>query len=375
MNKVIISTVGSSLITNNFSNKERNEINAISNFTFDELIEDKRYHEVIDKIEKINYTKIENLESASAELNGIVKYYGAHEAIDKNDVHFLLHTDTYLGEFAAMQIQKILKTKEINNISVIKIDKLNTKSSKEFNQGIKNLFKWCYDNVPKYRDNEYNVIFNLTGGFKSLQGYMSIAGMFYADKIVYVFETGKEIIEIPILPIKLKKEKVEEYITEYLYAANNMCPIEYVNNIPDIYLDKDKELATLSPIGQLAWDQFKDEILSKKLAYFQNIEYSESFKKDFKDHKRDVVKLQETLAKVSLFLLEKNNDVSILKKDGGLQYKNYVNKSENGQPIGHFRVTQETRVSCIYRNNKLILRHLGLMIMSTITLKNFTHAH
>jgi CRISPR/Cas system-associated protein Csm6 len=163
MNKVIISTVGSSLITNNFSNKERNEINAISNFTFDELIEDKRYHEVIDKIEKINYTKIENLESASAELNGIVKYYGAHEAIDKNDVHFLLHTDTYLGEFAAMQIQKILKTKEINNISVIKIDKLNTKSSKEFNQGIKNLFKWCYDNVPKYRDNEYNVIFNLTG--------------------------------------------------------------------------------------------------------------------------------------------------------------------------------------------------------------------
>lgn len=88
MNKVIISTVGSSLITNNFSNKERNEINAISNFTFDELIEDKRYHEVIDKIEKINYTKIENLESASAELNGIVKYYGAHEAIDKNDVHF-----------------------------------------------------------------------------------------------------------------------------------------------------------------------------------------------------------------------------------------------------------------------------------------------
>ena len=41
MNKVIISTVGSSLITNNFSNKERNEINAISNFTFDELIEDK----------------------------------------------------------------------------------------------------------------------------------------------------------------------------------------------------------------------------------------------------------------------------------------------------------------------------------------------
>lgn len=48
-----------------------------------------------------------------------------------------------------------------------------------------------------------------------------------------------------------------------------MCPIEYVNNIPDIYLDKDKELATLSPIGQLAWDQFKDEILSKNWLIFK----------------------------------------------------------------------------------------------------------
>jgi len=359
MRKVIISTVGSSLITNKFSNKERNEINAISNFTFDELIEDERYHEIIDKIDKINYTEINNLESASAELNGIVKYYGAHEAIDKNDEHFLIHTDTYLGEFAANQIQNILKEREIINVNLVKIDRLNTKSSKEFNQGIKNLFKWCYDNVPKYRDNKYDVIFNLTGGFKSLQGYMSIAGMFYADKIVYVFETGKEIIEIPILPIKLKKEKIEEYITEYLYAAINICPIEYVKNIPDIYLDKDNEYAVFSPIGQLAWDQFKDEILFEKLAHFKNIEYSESFKKDFKDHKRDVVKLQETLAKVSLLLLEKNNDISILKKDGGLKYENYVNKNENGQPIGHFRVTQETRVSCICKNNKLILRHFG----------------
>lgn len=359
MRKVIISTVGSSLITNKFSNKERNEINAISNFIFDELIEDKRYHGIIDKIEKTNYTEIDNLESASAELNGIVKYYGAYEAIDKNDMHFLLHTDTYLGEFSAKKIKEILNNAGIKNVNLQKIMSLNTKNSKEFNQGIKNLFKWCYDYVPKYRDNKYDVIFNLTGGFKSLQGYMSIAGMFYADKIVYVFETGKEIIEIPILPIKLKKEKVEEYITEYLYAAIDICPIEYVKNIPDIYLDKDKELAIFSPIGQLAWDQFKDEILSEKLAHFKNIEYSESFKKDFKDHKRGAVKLQETLAKVSLLLLENNNDISILKKDGGLQYENYVNKSENSQPIGHFRVTQETRVSCICVNNKLILRHFG----------------
>jgi CRISPR/Cas system-associated protein Csm6 len=139
MRKVIISTVGSSLITNKFSNKERNEINAISNFTLDELNKDERYHEIKVKIGKINYTEIDNLESASAELNGIVKYYGAHEAIDKNDLHFLLHTDTYLGEFAAMQIQEILKKRGIISVDLIKMNGLNTKSSKEFNQGI-NIF-------------------------------------------------------------------------------------------------------------------------------------------------------------------------------------------------------------------------------------------
>lgn len=359
MRKVIISTVGSSLITNKFPVEERHEINLISNFSEEEIFNDERHLEIYKKIQETDYYDIKDLEKASAELNGILKYYGCYNTINKEDIHFLLHTDTYIGELAAIHLQKILAEIGINNAYIQKIDRLNTKNSQEFNKGIKNLFKWCYDLIPKYKENKYEVIFNLTGGFKSLQGYMNIAGMFYADKIVYVFETGKEIIEIPKLPIKLKKENVREYSTEYLYAANDICPINMLSNIPPIYLEEDGEFATLSPIGQLVWDLYKDEILSTELAHFENIIYSESFKKDFKDNKRDVVKLQETLAKVSFLLLQNNNDISILKKDGGLQYENYANKKENGEPIGHFRITQEIRVSCIYKNNKLILRRFG----------------
>ncbi|PLB85963.1 CRISPR-associated protein [Dysgonamonadaceae bacterium] len=359
MNKVIISTVGSSLITNKFSGEERNAINIISNLTEDELNKDGQNFEITEKVNKKNFIDIENFETASAELNGIIKYYGNLDLMDKTDMHILLHTDTYIGEFAAEKIKEILNKAEITNVYLQKIKSLNTKNSKEFNQGIKELFTWCYENVPLYKNKKYEIIFNLTGGFKSLQGYMSIAGMFYADKVVYVFETGKEIIEIPKLPIELKKGNMKEYITEYLYAATDICPIELIQNIPDIYLDKEDKFATLSPVGQLAWNQFKDEILSIELANFINIEYLDSFKKDFKDKKRDIIKLQETLAKVSLLLLQNNDDISVLKKDGGLQYENYTNKKENNEPIGHFRVTQETRVNCVFKNNKLFLRHFG----------------
>ena len=359
MKKVIISTVGSSLITNQSSVEERNKINIISNLTHEELFKDEKYSAIIEKIDEKNFTKIENIENASAELNSIVKYYGNLNSIDKNDMHFLLHTDTYIGEFAATKIKEILNSIGIQNVNLQKINSLSTKSSRDFNKGIKNLFKWCYETLPEYKKNKNEIIFNLTGGFKSLQGYMSIAGMFYADKIVYVFETGKEIIEIPKLPIELKKLNTQESITEYLYADTGICPVEWIKNIPDIYLNKDEKLVNFSPIGKLYWDQSKNEILSEKLADFQNIKYIDSFKKDFKNNKRDVIKLQETLAKVSILLLKHNNDISILKSDNGLQYENYTNKKENNEPVGHFRVTKETRVSCIFNKNGLILRHFG----------------
>jgi hypothetical protein len=71
------------------------------------------------------------------------------------------------------------------------------------------------------------------------------------------------------------------------------------------------------------------------------------------------VKLQETLAKVSRLLAEGGGSTQPLKQDGGLQYEDFKSRAENGHPIGHFRVTQSVRVSCIARDGGLLLRHFG----------------
>lgn len=71
------------------------------------------------------------------------------------------------------------------------------------------------------------------------------------------------------------------------------------------------------------------------------------------------VKLQETLAKVSVILQRTNGDIRELKKDGGLQYEDFNNKKIGGLPIGHFRISQSLRVSCIFKDKKLTLRRYG----------------
>ena len=88
---------------------------------------------------------------------------------------------------------------------------------------------------------------------------------------------------------------------------------------------------------------------------------SNEFKKLFsKATKSDKISLQETLAKVSKILLESNFKIAELKRDGGLQYENYNNKKdENDNPVGHFRITQGDRVSCVVKDKHLYLRKFG----------------
>lgn len=89
--------------------------------------------------------------------------------------------------------------------------------------------------------------------------------------------------------------------------------------------------------------------------------YTDSFQRDFRAAATtaDKGKLQETLAKASRLLAEANGGTQLLKGDGGLQYEIFTNKHSNERPIGHFRVTQSIRVSCIAHAGGLQLRHFG----------------
>src|SRR5699024_7664299 len=127
---------------------------------------------------------------------GILGIYENNWNKCEKDIHFLLATDTYQGKLTAELLKEFLSRK-VQSAQVIVPKNLNTKTKEDFKAGIRDLLKWCEDVLPGYKDAGYEIIFNLTGGFKSLQGYLNTIGMFYADSISYIFEGADELISIP----------------------------------------------------------------------------------------------------------------------------------------------------------------------------------
>jgi len=76
--------------------------------------------------------------------------------------------------------------------------------------------KFIEDNLIGYKRNGYRVIFNLTGGFKSVQGFLQSIASLYADEAVYVFETASELLRAPRMPLRLDMNVVKENITSYV---------------------------------------------------------------------------------------------------------------------------------------------------------------
>ena len=304
---------------------------------------------------------ITKLRKSSAELNGIIGLYDEQLPEESDDIHFLIATETYQGQVAAEVLQKFLN-KHFPTVQVFTPSGLNTADKSSFEQGIKDLLKWCDETLPGYRHSGTEIIFNLTGGFKSLQGYLNTIGMFYADRITYIFETGKEVINIPRLPIHLEEKLFENYAGQFLQLSQSSDGVlcHKLADIPSVMLDQIDDHCLLSTWGTLAWNNAKEAVLDKSLIDLPMIAYEDSFKRDFEKSReaREKVKLQETIAKVSCLLQENNGDSGCLRagRGGGILYDNFSGKNSH---LGHFRLGKGPRISCEYKNRTLHLRHFG----------------
>ncbi len=180
--------------------------------------------------------------------------------------------------------------------------------------------------------------------------------MFYADRLVYIFETGDELIEIPQLPIEINPKIFKENAIKFSLMSH-FLPCE-TKEIPKIMLDEyENNSYLLSEWGLLSWNKVKKQILVEKLLTFPKLHFEESFKKDFQNTTpSQKIDLQETLTKISVILQQNTDGITKLKQDGGLQYDNFSGKNAH---LGHFRLNQDNRVSCLAKNNELLLRHFG----------------
>lgn len=368
--RTIVTTVGTSILTSGCSPEERKKIISTANAKEEELTNDQLSFLSQKKKEKLQFlldASNEELQKKSAELNGLLAIYNHSFYDNTKDYHILISTDTYQGGITGDIIKAILKQKGFNTVINYSPKKLSTKNKSDFIDGIKDLLHWLMkDDFKGYKEASREVIFNLTGGFKSLQGYLNTVGMFYADRLSYIFEGSSELIEIPKLPIKIDTDYLIDNAVKIALLSTEMTDFtnDEIAEIPPLMIEDmgSTTFNCLSHWGDLIWGEAKVAILSKDLLDFPYISYESTFLKDFNNIKsaKEKVEVQEALARASAILHHNKGDLTALKSDGGLQYSNYRGKPVDGLPTGHFRVNLSMRVSCVKKQDgKLHMRHYG----------------
>ena len=356
MPTAIVSTMGTSLLTNRADEKLRQMLIRTANARAAELDPaDRSTIEALaaERAAVLRDASDQDVRSLSAELNGLL----ALGPIQRSDCHYLLHSDTFQGEICANLAAGWL-TRAGGQPVPVKLDHLTAASPEAFARGVDSLLRWTDQTLREVQDKGWRVIFNLVGGFKALHAYAHTIGMFYADEIVYLFEgPDAKLIRIPRLPLKLDEGSLRQHAAAVArMAAEEILSVDQLQGLPEAYLEVDSDRnALLSDWGQLLWLRGRRDILSGDLLDQPGLCYLDSFKRDYgREQNPDRrVALQEALAKASV--LWRRSGLQALRCDGGLLYEDYVNKAGKG----HFRISQDIRVSCLPNGTSLEMRHYG----------------
>lgn len=288
--RYILTPCGTSLLTNAASGEGRKMVGGYANEkTFDGIpAENARYlkgliQDVREKLMSAEHTQASGM---SAEINALTRIYrGDFSSIGK-DIHQLLCTDTWLGQETSSLVEGWLKQRGASNVSVKRQVDLQTASIDSFQLALSDLARWAGNEMPVYREKNYSIIFNLTGGFKSVQGFLQVLGMFYADEMVYVFETGGDLLRIPRLPVQMAvADSIREHLEQFRRMAAG-CAVRNADALPETMLLRIGGETALSPWGEIAWRESRQAIYSEALhpSPSEKIRYGEHFPDSVKRH-------------------------------------------------------------------------------------------
>jgi len=357
MKKLLISPCGTSILTNGASSQEREILINNANAKESEIAqEDKQVISArIDQIkEEIKSFSLDDAKGKSAELNSLIQYYN-NDLNRPQDHHILIKTDTYLGEKTAQMIEQYLQQNGMN-VEILEIADLQTEDLNSFQFALSEIVRELSRRLAGYKEQNYEVIFNLTGGFKSIQGFLQVLAMFYADKTIYIFESEKEILEIPRIPIKADEVGVfEKHLTAFRQLSYGYSEVD-ASAISKIFLLQIGDETALSPWGEIAWKNAKKEIYRNKLhdAPLDIIRYGEGFLKDTKDLQPNrVAELNNKIDDLANYLLNKQNIKSL----------NFKSISKNAKPNSthefYANSDEAKRVYCHFKKDVLVLDEYG----------------
>lgn len=262
--QLILSTVGTSLLTNANPNL-RPLLGQTANLKDGELSVEQR--EAIDAALAASRQRLRDAEPTAiprlgAELNGICRLYRGDPAPPAGaapDHHMLICTDTVQGSAIGETIRDWLLGRGFSAEARV-VQDLSTRGLETFRSALSDLARLCGDEVADYRAAGYRIVFNLTGGFKSVNGFMQALGMFHADECVYVFETQAELLSLPRLPIVLDPEGI---VGRHLEAFRRLAhghelPAAECGDIPETLLVQVGDRVALSEWGEAVWSGCRD---------------------------------------------------------------------------------------------------------------------
>lgn len=272
MPQLVVSTCSTSILTDQAEAALVRSISSYSNVTKASAIVD---HVSRDKIQAHPSQRQQQLATASteqaawlsAEINGIRYLYP--QGLHPNDNHFPISSGSWLGSESAKISANWLK-RSGSHSQIIVIPDLRADDIEAFQVRLSELVRWCGQTLPGYRAQGWQVIFNLTGGLKSLRGFMQTLSHFYADKAGYVFEGGKELLRLLGLPVELKlTDTVRQNLTIF-HRLTNQLPVEMakVPRVLETFVFRFRLAGArtmLSTWGELVYRENRERIYKERL--------------------------------------------------------------------------------------------------------------
>ena len=330
----ILTTCGTSLLTNgikdeNFRRTFLKYTNCLNWQEIDESLHTQFQQHFDERRQQLLAGNEPTAKIMSAELNGLITWQEQNEASSRN-IYYLLATDTLFGQTTAQIIKQWLD-KHGFQTQIISQSGLRTLNLLEFRGALSGLVEQLIQTIQGYKDNGFEIYFNLTGGFKSLNGFLQSVSTIYADKTFYLFE-GKdsELLYIPKLPYTLNtKAFIEEHMLCFRRFEQNL-PVNQslLDNFPNSLLMADGDM--LSEWGEIIWLSGYKELFKKTI--YNSISPQVIFESDFVRSCQDLtaelkIEVNKKVAMLAAFVENncKNNLKSLDAKP--LQEKQY--KDEN----------------------------------------------
>ena len=257
---VLISTCGTSLLTNGATNEERAWLTSLANAP---SLDETRFEQIV-AARRARFLAADDVlrRRMSAEMNGIAAVLERYRP--KSQVHHvLIHSDTAQGRATAEMIGAVLGA----SMELLTASGLRTDSAASFRAALSDLTGDLSRRIEDYRAQGWFVVFNLTGGFKGMNAYLQTLAMISADRCVFLFETAPELMEIPRLPVRLAElEALREHVTLFrrLQVGYSARPVEAAG-VPESLLLELDDAVTTSPLGDVAWSQHRRVLLAERL--------------------------------------------------------------------------------------------------------------